>query len=134
METNYLRCNPDFNHKPRYDHVLVGTPNGIIFAKLLFMFTTSTQTRIDPWVLIQPYNATIGQPSTREKDFQLYRIRAKSTALSCFISAKSIIRGVVLIPTFIKEGDYYVFDLLDHDLFLRVQELWKKRLSMGEGQ
>ncbi|KAF8961518.1 hypothetical protein BDZ97DRAFT_1921202 [Flammula alnicola] len=130
-ETNHLRCNPRFNNKPRYDYILVTTPNGVMFAQLLFMFTTATEDRIDPWVLIQPFDAHVGQPTTHEKGCQLYRIRAKARASSCFVSAKSIIRGVVITPTYIKDrdSDYYVFDLLDEDLFLRVRDLWKERLG-----
>ena len=97
------------------------------------MFTTATEDKIDPWVLIQPLDAQVPQPSTWERDFQLFRIRAKAHASSCFISAKSIIRGVVVIPTYMKEGDYYVFDLLDDDIFCRVRALWKDRLS-GQAQ
>ncbi|KAF8956317.1 hypothetical protein BDZ97DRAFT_1907242 [Flammula alnicola] len=129
-ETNHLRCNPNFMSKPRYDYILVATPDGgVMFAKLIFMFTTTTNDRIDPWVLIQPYDAHIGQPTTCEKDFQLYRVRTKVRSSSCFISAKSIIRGVVVLPSYVKDEDYYVFDVLDDDLFLRVQDLWKVRLG-----
>lgn len=94
------------------------------------MFTTTTQDRIEPWALIQPYDATVGRPTTREKDLQLFRIRAKARTSSCFISAKLIIRGVVIIPTFLKDNNYYVFDVLDDDLFMRVQDLWKERLPV----
>jgi hypothetical protein len=86
-------------------------------------------------VLIQPLDAQVPQPSTREKAFQLFRIRARAARTSsCFISARSIIRGVVVIPTYIKEGDYYVFDLLDDDIFSRVQALWKERLGQGDSR
>jgi hypothetical protein len=94
------------------------------------MFTSSSKDRIDPWALIQPLDSQVLQPSPREKDFQLFRIRVKPRKSSCFISVKSIIRGVIVIPTYITEGDYYVFDLLDDDLFLRVRDLWKERLTM----
>lgn len=89
------------------------------------MFTTATKDGIKPWVLIQPLDATVGQPTTHEKDLQLFWIRAKARTSSCFISAKLIIRGVVIIPTFLKDDNYYVFDVLDDDLFMRVQDLWK---------
>ena len=44
-----------------------------------------------------------------------------------FVDAHSIIRGVLLVPTFEKDDDYFVFDVLDADLFLHVKELWKER-------
>ena len=127
-EINHLRCNPKFNNKPRYDYILVSMPNGVIFAQLIFIFTTTTNDQIDPWVLIQPLDAEVPPPSTQEKDFQLFRIRAKPRSSSSFISAKSIIRGVVVIPTNVEEGDFYVFDLLDDDIFTRVRDLWRERL------
>jgi hypothetical protein len=132
VETNHLRCNPNFNNKPRYDYILVSMQNGVMFAQLLFIFTTTMEDRIDPWALIQPLDAQVPQPSTQERNFQLFQIRARARTSSCFISAKSIIRGVVVIPTYTKEGDYYVFDLLDDDLFSRVQDLWKERLGRSD--
>ena len=126
-EINHLRCNPKFNNKPRYDYILVSTPNGPIFAQLIFIFTTTTKDQIDPWVLIQPLDAEVPPPSTQERDFELFRIRARPRSSSSFISAKSIIRGVVVIPTYVEEGDFYVFDLLDDDIFTRVQNLWRGR-------
>jgi len=128
VETNHLRCNPSFNNKPRYDYVLIATPHSVMFGQLIFMFTTTTAKRIEPWALIQPYDATVGQLTAREKDLQLFRVRAKARTSSCFISAKSIIRGVVLVPTFLKDNDHYIFDVLDDDIFMHVQDLWKKRL------
>jgi hypothetical protein len=133
IEINHLRCNPNFNNKPRYDYVLVSTPNGVIFAQLLFIFTTATQDRIDAWALIRPLDAQVPQPSSREQYYQFLRIRARARTSSRFISAKSIIRGVVVIPTHIMEGDYYVFDLLDDDIFLRVRTLLKERALTAEG-
>ena len=117
IEINHLCCNPNFNNKPHYNYVLVSTPNGVIVAQLLFIFTTATNDRIDPWVLVQPLDAQVPQPSTREKNCQLFQICAKPCTSSCFILAKSIIHGVIIIPTYIKEGDFYIFDLLDDDIF-----------------
>ena len=98
------------------------------------MFTTATsEDRINAWVLIRPLDAQVPQPSPRERDFQLFRIRAnRARTSSRFISATSIIRGVVVIPTYITEGEYYVFDLLDEDIFFRVQDLWKEWSLTGQ--
>ena len=54
-------------------------------------------------------------------------MRAQPRGSAEFVDARSIIRGVVLVPTFEKDDDYFVFDVLDADLFLRVKELWKER-------
>ena len=99
-----------------------------MFTQLIFMFTTSNDNRTDPWALIHPYDTDVGRPTVQERDFQLYRIHAKARRSSRFISAKSIIRRLVVVPTYEKDSDYFVFDLLDGDLFMRVQDLWKERL------
>ena len=56
-------------------------------------------------------------------------MRAQPRGSAEFVDARSIIRGVLLFPTFEKEGDYFVFDVLDADFFLRMKELWKERLT-----
>ena len=84
---------------------------------------------IDPWVLVQPLDAKVPQPSTWEKNCQLFCIWAKPRTSSCFILAKSIICGVIIIPTYIKEGDFYIFDLLDDDISLKCKNLWKEWLG-----
>ena len=132
LETNVLRCNPNFNTKPRYDHILAATSNGgVMFTQLLFIFTTSNDNRTDPWVLIHLYDTEVGRPTPLEWDFQLFRIHAKARGSSCFIPTKSIIRGVVVIPIYVKDNDYFVFDLLDGDLFMCIRDLWKDRLQQS---
>ena len=54
-------------------------------------------------------------------------MRAQPRGSAEFVDARSIIRGVLLVPTFEKEDDYFIFDVLDADLFLCMKELWKER-------
>lgn len=58
---------------------------------------------------------------------KLFRVRAKPRGFAEFVDARSIIRGVVLFPTFEQHTDYFIFDVLDEDIFMRVWELWKDR-------
>lgn len=129
-ESNILRCNPNFNKKPRYDYILITTPtHQTYFAQLIFLFTTTTDGSISPWALVQPFDAPVPKPTTHEKDLELFRIRQRPRTSSVFISAKWIMRGVLILPSYEKDGDYYVFDVLDEDLFLHMREMWKARLS-----
>ena len=80
-----------------------------------------------PWAFIQPYDSPIRELTDKEKALELLRVRAQPRGSAEFVDARSIIRGVLLVPTFEKEGDYFVFDVLDADLFLRVRELLKER-------
>ena len=124
MDTDHLRCNPSFHKKPRYDCVIINTTEGIMFARLIFVFITEIKATEYPWAYIQPYDSPIGSLTSKEIDLELFRICAQPRGTPEFIDARSIIRGVVLVPTFEKDGDYFVFDVLDADMFIRIQELW----------
>ena len=98
-----------------------------MFAQLIFVFVTKIDDIDYPWAFIQPYDSPIGPLTNKEKDLKLLRVRAQPRASAEFVDARSIIRGILLIPTFEKDGDYFVFDVLDDDLFMRVQEIWKEK-------
>jgi hypothetical protein len=73
----------------------------------------------------------IGRLTAKEKKLELFRVRGKPRRSAEFVDARSIIRGVLLVPTFGQDTDYYVFDVLDADIFMRVRELWKDRELQG---
>jgi hypothetical protein len=125
--TDHLRCNPNFQKKPRYDCVMINTTKGIIFAQLIFIFTTKIDDTEYPWAFIQPYDAPIGVLTDKKKKLELLRVRAQPRGSAEFVDARSIIRGVPLVPTFERDGDYFVFDVLDADLFMRVREMWSEK-------
>ena len=80
-----------------------------------------------PWVFIQPYDSPIGRLTDKEKELELFRVHAQLHGSAEFVDAHSIIQGVLLVPTFEKDDNYFVFDVLDANLFLHVKELWKER-------
>lgn len=107
---------------------MVDTIHGAIFARLLFLFTITIQGATYPIALIHPYDAAIGARKRKERDLDLYAIRAKPRSSAEFISARSIIRGVPLAPTFDSPDEYYVMDNIDPDMFLRMEELRQQRI------
>ncbi|KAJ7050105.1 hypothetical protein C8F01DRAFT_1237970 [Mycena amicta] len=119
-KTDYLRCNPNFHGRARYDCALVKTDGGEIFVRLLYLFRLTIGEFTYPLVFVQPMDAPRGRITGREKDLKLFRIRAK--AAYEFIPVQAIIRGVVLAPAFDKKNEYMVADLLDQDIFFRLQD------------
>lgn len=107
---------------------MVDTVGGIVFGRLLFLFTITVQDATYPVALIHPYDAPIGARRRKERDLDLYAIRAKPHSSAEFISARSIIRGAPLAPTFDSPDEYYVIDNIDPDLFLRIQKLRQPRI------
>ena len=129
METDYLRCTPQFFGKPRYDFVLVDTVNGNIFARILYLFVIWIDQKSYPIALIQPFDAYLGPTRRTDKDLGLYRVGMKPRGKSEFISVLSIIRGALLVEAYdVGAGNgYLVVDLIDGDMFFRVQQLKELR-------
>lgn len=73
--------------------------------------------------MIQPMDQSIGRRTAKDKDLRLIRVREKLRSQPEFIPARSIRRGAVLVNQGESYGEYYVFDILDGDMFLRVRNM-----------
>ena len=122
---DYLRCSPCFYNAPRYDYVLVNTVQGVIFAQLVFVFTVNFLETVYPIALIQGFAKANSSAAITKKDNDLrfLRLRKLKDTRTELIFVRSIIRGAILLPAGDKEGDYIVFDLVDSDMCMRIQEL-----------
>ncbi|KAG1799033.1 uncharacterized protein HD556DRAFT_1231771 [Suillus plorans] len=125
LTTDYLRCSPSFHGHERRDCALIHTQDKDgcdknIFVKLLFMFKHIVGNRTLDLALVLPMDAS---PRRRllDRDLRLTRLRARPAASSEFITLHSIIRGALLVPDFDNNGDYFLVDYIDTDMFLRVQ-------------
>ncbi|KAG6825021.1 hypothetical protein H0H92_005080, partial [Tricholoma furcatifolium] len=128
LKTDYLRCNPNFHGHPRYDCVLVSSEPRPYFARIITLFTCTVANQSYPLALIQPFASVYTHLNRRRKDteLRLLRFRANLRKDFEFISIHSIIRGAVMVPSGELEfangsRDYFLFDILDADMFLRVQ-------------
>ncbi|KAG1795405.1 uncharacterized protein HD556DRAFT_1442247 [Suillus plorans] len=54
-----------------------------------------------------------------DQELRLTRLRARPASLSEFITLHSIICGALLIPDFAHDGDYFLVDTVDTDMFLQ---------------
>ncbi|KAI5822710.1 hypothetical protein K523DRAFT_317926 [Schizophyllum commune Tattone D] len=124
LTRDYLRCNPNFHHRPRYDCVLLSRPDPI-FARLLYVFTCTFDGKDYPIALVQAYDAPCGHVSKVDKELGLVRRRARPRQDTEFVSLHSIIRGAVMIQDLeCQEGDeYLLYNYLDSDMFLRTWRL-----------
>ncbi|KAJ6603952.1 hypothetical protein B0H10DRAFT_1821857 [Mycena sp. CBHHK59/15] len=95
---DYLRCNPNFHGQSRYDGALVKTTNGLIFVQLIYMFSCMA--------------------------LRLHRVRAKPRKDAEIISAHSIVRGALLAPDFDSADEFFVVDIADTDISLRLKSLY----------
>lgn len=118
-----LRCNPCFHRRPRYDGIMVQTTKGPIFGILILLFTCAVGTTEHPIALIQPYDAYAGPHRNKDQDCGFFRVRAKPRSKAEFFFAQSIIRGAYIVPDFGERGDFFVGDLIDADMFLRMEML-----------
>ncbi|KAJ7622984.1 hypothetical protein B0H17DRAFT_1164466 [Mycena rosella] len=113
-EADYLRCNPSFHGRPRYDGALVKTPAGEIFVKLIYMF------KID---LGQPLDVLTGRISAKDRALKFIRVRERPRQAAEFIFVRTIIRGAVLVAAGDEDSDHLVMDVVDGDMYLRLKGL-----------
>ncbi|KAJ3834010.1 hypothetical protein F5878DRAFT_697660 [Lentinula raphanica] len=122
IATDFLRCNPAFFGKPRYDSIVFNAGGRPVFAQLRYLFLCTVADVAYPIALVQSYKVLQAR-SAIDKDLGLLRVRKERDTE--FISVRSIICGAVLIPASddpLKIDEMLVWDALDGDMFLRVKE------------
>jgi hypothetical protein len=122
MTTDILCCNPYFHKHARYD-VMLQTVNGPIFGVLVFLFICAVGTTEHPIALVQPYDAYSRPPWNKDRDCGFFQICAKPCSKTEFFFVQSIIHGVYIVPDFEEQGDFFVDDLIDEDMFLQMEML-----------
>ncbi|KAG2356754.1 hypothetical protein BDR07DRAFT_1453323 [Suillus spraguei] len=122
QHTDYLRCSPQFFGAPRFDCIFIHmTPTKVIFGRLLFLFECTVGKHTFPLALVHPYDAPTGICLRKDKNFNLFRVRARTRAQSQFFSVRSIIRGALLVPD--GPSDYLVVDTVDTYMFVHMREM-----------
>ena len=124
IKTDYLRCNPKFSGRPRYDFVIANRPNGPVFVQLVFIFICRVNGCDYHLALVQPLEKK-NQASTKavDKDLSIYRWHIQARSRCEVIPLNCIVRGAVLVADVKFKGDYFVIDALDADMFLRVARI-----------
>lgn len=125
VETDYLRCSPEFHSQPRYDCIILQTHDGLIFAQLKFAFTVlSNDDTVIPIVLVQAFDKHDNSKfRMKDRDLGLIRLRQRSIQNAEFFFARSIVRGALIFPAYDEVKDSVLFDILDTDMFLRSREI-----------
>ncbi|KAF7337221.1 hypothetical protein MSAN_02274500 [Mycena sanguinolenta] len=126
-DADFLRCNPCFHNRARYDAALVKTTADNIFVRLVFVFTCEIGGKVHPFALVQPLDVKTGPRTIKDKALGLHRIRQRERSKCEFISVHSIIRGALLAPDFDKRGDYFVVDIVDADMYFRLKTMYPDR-------
>ncbi|KAG2045880.1 hypothetical protein BDR06DRAFT_900074, partial [Suillus hirtellus] len=106
LATDYLWCNTSFCGHERYNWALIHTlnkdrNNKNIFVRILFIF-----------------KYTVGNKSL---DLTLVFPMDTLSASSEFVSLHSIICGALLVSDFNNDGDFFLIDFVDPDMFLHSQ-------------
>ena len=121
--TDLLRCNESFFHHPRFDYVLIMIGGRHFFAQLLSLFQIQTDTKSHPLALVQVYSKPPGSVRRKDRDLGLYRVRLKSSPYM-IIPLESIVRGALLVEDAVIQGDHFIVDTVDGDIFLRMGSIF----------
>jgi hypothetical protein len=76
-----------------------------------------------PIALVQPFTE-ITTLRKKDKDLCLHRLQVMPREKAIFVPARSIIRGAYIIPEGLKEKTSLVVDVVDTDMFLRINEMY----------
>ncbi|EKM49412.1 uncharacterized protein PHACADRAFT_33470 [Phanerochaete carnosa HHB-10118-sp] len=130
--TDYLRCNPNFYGHPRYDGVILDIGNDtVIFGKLLHAFICQIGQDLEPIALVWPLDAPVGVHLRKDKHLGLYCVHAKPRIQAEFFSLRPLVRGAVLVEDPDRYGDFFVMDVVDTDMFLRVKAIFHNLSSVN---
>lgn len=123
-----MRCSPQHHSRPRYDTVLVNLDGKVAFGVLYLVFGIHIADDTYTVALIQTFKRTENRRSAeiRQKDKDLGFLRLQKGPTQ-FIWARSIIRGVPIFPAYDILDDFIVFDVIDADMMLRMQDLREGR-------
>jgi hypothetical protein len=123
--TDYIRCSPKYHNHPRYDCVLLNTPNGPVFAQLVLVFVITVDGKDYSIALVQVYEQPRSVSASlrkKDKDLGFLRLQQRKEHQMEFVWAQSIIRGAVIVPAYDDKNHSIVFDILDADMTLRVMD------------
>ncbi|KAK0229273.1 hypothetical protein EDD85DRAFT_776537 [Armillaria nabsnona] len=131
LTIDFLRYSPSFNHQPRYDSVLIDTIDGLLFAQLIMVFECTIHEKTFPLMLVRPFDQpTEGHSAQKDQDLGFYRVRTHmKKSEPHLVSIYSVLQGALLIedsdinPENEDVKEYLVVDVVDADMFLRMQPL-----------
>ncbi|KAG1891827.1 uncharacterized protein F5891DRAFT_1131475 [Suillus fuscotomentosus] len=128
LTTDYLQCNPSFHGCEHRDCAMIWTldkdgNDKNIFVRILFMFKFTVSNHTFELALVLPMDAPTGSRQSTDHDLGLTRLQARPLASLEFISLQSIICGALLVPDYDSNGDFFLVNLVDTDMFLHAKSL-----------
>lgn len=110
-----------FYNSKRNDAVLVRSADGSHFPALLQLLFTCSIPGSEPnyrcaVALIQGIDAPTGPIRRKDCALELIRLRERPRRECELIPVESILRGILVVPAYDKEGDWMLVDVLDPDL------------------
>lgn len=123
LQRQILHVAESFYHKKRTDAVLVRSADGTHFPALL-QYAFICKIGDDPCgiALIQALDAPIGPTRRHDRQLQLTRLRERPRQNCELIPVESIVRGILVVPSFDKDGDHMLLDVLDPDMMYRMDQ------------
>ena len=103
---------------------MVNPLRGYAFAQLAFVFVCRVDGQDYRLALVQPLDKS-SRSSTKkvDKELTIYRWQIRARTRCEVIPVDFIVRGAVLVKDPKFNGDYFVIDTLDEDMFLRIKRL-----------
>lgn len=124
IKMDYLRCSPMFSGRPRYDFVIADRPGGLVFVRLVLVFVCRVGERDFHLALVQLLEKKSRAPTKIiDKNLSIIRWHIRPRNRCEVIPLNCIVCGAGLVADKGYSGDYFVIDMLDEDMFLRVNKM-----------
>lgn len=132
LNSNIIRANPNFHHKPRYDYALVKADDSgkqCIFVQVLYIFRIIYQGVHYHMALVIPFDVPphiLDHHPNRDTELRLTRVRPRLRGSSILIDTDRIIRGGLLAedpdsPITVQER--LVVNFIDQDMWMRLKSI-----------
>jgi hypothetical protein len=87
------------------------------------MFSCTIEGNSHPFALVLPLGTRLAV-TRKDRLLHLYHLHAKPRKQAEFISAHSIVRGILLAPDFNTVGEYFIVNIADTDVSLRLKSIF----------
>ncbi|KAH6885699.1 hypothetical protein BKA70DRAFT_1236963 [Coprinopsis sp. MPI-PUGE-AT-0042] len=132
VATDFLRMNPDFHDRERYDACLIDVGGGQqVCAQMVTIIGLMVAGKEVLLAVLIPYDEKLTEATgsktrakiRRDEAFGFIRIRERSRSKPAVVFADSIIRGALLVQDFSETNvkDFLVVDVVDADMWLRMK-------------
>ncbi|KAJ2932117.1 hypothetical protein H1R20_g4995, partial [Candolleomyces eurysporus] len=130
LTTDFLRVNPKFHGRVRYDCALIQVDEAtFVIGRLVSIFGIRVEDQEMQYALVIPFDVPIPRNSAskvnrdRSTHLRFKQLRSRNAQESVVVPLTSIVRGALTVKDFgsLHDNQFVIVDVVDPDFFLRMR-------------